>query len=426
MTATNAAAPTLVTGARARILGARSGAAHAGIAVLAATLVWHLSNFLFNSVSARLLGPSGYSELAATMAVLYVASPALLSVQTMTSRTFTLLVAAGGRRAAGGYLRRTLRKLAFVAGAIAVLAFLVGDAGGRLLNVDSDHAVSIAVVGLSISLLTHCQRGALQGGDLLGRFALSTATEAVTKVVGAAVLLVVAGRTVDAAVAAVPLAALCTLIVNSFLVRPFAGTPTGAHAPAIPPRRPAATLLTFVGLAVLLSADVVVAKQFLPSYDAGVYAAVSLCGKTVFFATSAASTILFPRFSAGASRRLLAAGLGIVAGASTVVSLLYFVAPDVIVRPLLGSAFDAAAPYVGWIGVAFGCYGVLYLSALYMLARGRRAGAGAIVVATLLQTSSLALIHGSIGAIVAVQVFVLAAAAAGVAALALTTTGDEE
>jgi hypothetical protein len=94
------------------------------------------------------------------------------------------------------------------------------------------------------------------------------------------------------------------------------------------------------------------------------------------------------------------------------------------VQPLLGSAFDAAAPYVGWIGVAFGCYGVLYLSALYMLARGRRAGAAAIVAATLAQTGSLALFHGSVGRIVAVQVVVLAAAAAVLAVLALATGED--
>ena len=168
----------------------------------------------------------------------------------------------------------------------------------------------------------------------------------------------------------------------------------------------------------------IAAKRFLPSHEAGLYAAVSLCGKTTFFVTSFVSILLFPTFTARreageGSRRLLAWSLAGVLATAWAIAALYFVAPEVVVDPLFGSQYSAADAYVGWIGLAFGCYGVMYLSAMYLLAAGRRIGGAILAVVVGLQLAALLVEHRSVAAIVTVQLVVLALGATTLALAAL-------
>jgi O-antigen/teichoic acid export membrane protein len=387
--------------------------------VLAATLVWHASNFGFNSVSARLLGPSGYSELAATVALLYVASPILVSIQTLTSRAATALTVTGGQEAVRPMVRASTRRLAPVAVLIAVASAAVSPLVGDLLRLPSGLPVAIVVAGLSLSLLTHCQRGALQGTGRFSRYAASTAVEGVAKVVGAAAILLLVARSVDAAAAAIPLAAACTLVVNRALLRALPTSAARGQTAVSPVEHGSvATLTTFILLALLLSADVFAARRFLPGHEAGLYAAVSLCGKVAYFATSAIPVFLFPNFSArrdrgGSGRRLLAGGIAVVVAVSAVIAAGYTFAPKLVLDPLFGARYTGAAGFLGQIAIAFGAYAVTYLSATYLVAC--RSGVGAIILAFVaaIQVIALLIEHSSVASIVHVQMVVL-----GIAALA--------
>ena len=102
----------------------------------------------------------------------------------MTSRTVTSLSATGG--IGGAAVFRAYRSRLLLAGLIAtVIAFAIGDSSAHLLHVHSGIAIAIVVLGLSVSLLTHCQRGVLQGEQQFKRYAVSTSSEAIAKVIGA-------------------------------------------------------------------------------------------------------------------------------------------------------------------------------------------------------------------------------------------------
>ena len=396
-----------------------------GALVFASTLVWHASNFLFNAVTARLLGPSGYAELAATVTIIYVSSPILTSIQTMMSRAATSL------QVAGSFDR--IRPLVDARARVIVLATLVVAAGcsalshqfARFLHLSSGWPIVIVCAGLCVSGVTHCQRGALQGTQLFGRYAASTVVEATTKVVGAAALVGLVSRSPAAAVAAVPVAAACAFVVNSALLRAL---PRGGRAVTQQSIRVRSdswlTVATFGSLSILLSADVLAGKHYLPSSTAGVYAAVSLSGKVVYFATSALSFFLFPFFSERRERNLdarrhLALALGGLCSCSFVLIGAYFLLPQLVIDPLFGSRYSAAAPYLGLIAVAFAGYAVAYLAATYLLAQGVRLGAAVLAVTTGAQLAGLYFRHGSIGEIVDVQVAVFWAGALALCGVAL-------
>jgi O-antigen/teichoic acid export membrane protein len=421
----NAVIAPLRAGTRRQAAVGRRALLRGGTVVLSATLLWHASNFAFNSVAARLLGPSGYAELAATVALLYVASPMLVSVQTMTSRAATALAVEGLEDGIRGLLRVYASRLALVGALVTATAALSSGLLARLLHVHSSIAVAIVVSGLAISLLTHCQRGALQGTSRFGRYAISTSVEAVTKVLWAGLILTLVSRSPDGAVTAVPLAALCTLGANAFLLRFL---PRSSGRPSRPQRLAAnsgATVSTFVLLALLLSADVLAAKRYLPPAAAGLYAAVSLCGKTTFFASSAVSLFLFPFFSERRERgedgrRLLVLAFGAVLACSALIATLYFAAPGIVLDPLFGSGYAPAQAYLGRIALAFGCYALMYLAATYLLAQRSKAGSLALAAVAATQVAALVVEHGSVGAIVRVQLLVLGVGAAVLAATALS------
>jgi O-antigen/teichoic acid export membrane protein len=396
-----------------------------GTLVIASTLVWHVSNFLFNSVAARLLGPAHYGSLAAVVAILYVISPVFVSMQTVASRLTTTLGTDGQWSRVRGLLSFYSVRIGGVFAGLSIVFVLLSGALAEFLNVTSPGAVAILGAAFVTSVFTHMQRGVLQGAREFGRYALSTLVEALVKIVAAVVILVFLWRSVGGGVLAIVVSSAVGALANwrllAFMPKPREQVEQIPH----PYRYSLATLGSLVLLALLLSADVLAAKRYLPAHEAGVYAAVSLCGKIVFFATSAITLFLFPFFSARQdqgrdARGPLAAALGVVSLMALCVVGVYVVAPSVVVVPLFGSDYGDANPYLAVSGLAFGCYAIVYLSAMFLLSQQDGRGPVVLGVALIAQLAGLYVFHSSIWDIVYVLLAVLVVTAGALAALAVT------
>src|SRR4051812_31168384 len=349
-----------------------------GALVMGATLVWHMSNLAFNLVAAHMLGPGSYGDLAAAVTLLYLASPVFVSVQTVASRITTGLwtrADAAGIRAGLQFHARRL----WLGGI--VLAAGVGLASGALasfLRISSGGPLLILACAFPFYVLTHMQRGVLQGALQFRRYSISSVCEAAVKLLATVVVLLVVSRTVEAAVAAIVVSAAVAVAVNWLLLRflPRSGQRAepmpGAYGYSL------LTLGCLVLLAVLLSADIFAAKRYLAPHDAGLYASASLCGKIVFFAVSCLSLVLFPVFSARQeegrdARVIFRKGLVMIGATSAALIAVYVFVPSVVVTPLFGERFSAAAPYLGLMGIAFALYGLVYVSAMFLLSQKRSA-----------------------------------------------------
>ena len=392
-----------------------------GAWVAAATLIWHVSNFAFNSVAARFLGPADFGSLAAVVALLYGASPIMYSVQTVASKLTTSLVESGKLAQVRGLLRFYALRLAFAGLVVGAMVVLFSGALARFLHVESGTPIALLALALTISVPVNVQRGVLQGSMRYRRYATSVGSEAVVKLTAAIVVLVWLWPSVEGAVLTVGIAAVAALIVNGILIR-FLPAPRAKVKPiAHPYRYSLLTLASLTLLALMLSADVLAAKRYLDADTAGLYAAVSLAGKIVFFATSALSLVLFPWFSSRTERGLdakagLSGGLGLIAGISVVVIAIYAFFPEAVITPLFGAEYNAIDGDLPWMGLAFACYATVYLMATYLLSRASTFGIGVLAVTLVGQLGGLFAFHSSITQIIAVEI-----AAFGAAALVLTT-----
>lgn len=387
--------------------------------VLAATLGWHAVNFLFNALAARRLGPDKFGSVAAIVALLYALGPLLLTLHTVSSRVTTELSVAGEETSVRPLLRYYALRVGFATAVAAGAASLLSRPLADFLNLSSPFPLAIACATFPLAAVSHLQRGALQGAGRFGRFAVSIGFEAVTKLALVLVLLLWLWPTVEGAVLSLLLANCLAILAHLVLLRflPRGGVASGVAHPA---RYSLVTLVSLTMLALLFSVDVLAAKRYLGSADAGLYAAVALAGKIVFFATSSVSTVLFPWFSARwerghDSRRPLLAAIAVLAAPSAALVALFFAAPSLVVGPLLGDRYAHAGDYIGWMALAATLYAVANLAGLYLLSQNASTGAAILSVVVLAQLSGLYSFHNSIGVLIAVQVTVI-----GVAAVALT------
>src|SRR5205823_8923233 len=131
--------------------------------VFAATAAWQGSNFAFNMVAARRLGPAGYGALAAVVALLYVASPVLLCVQTVACRLTTARLAQGGPGAARAVLRAGVRPMLGAGVALGAAVAALAAPLAAFLHVGDAAAIVLLGALLALAGVVHLQRGVLQG-----------------------------------------------------------------------------------------------------------------------------------------------------------------------------------------------------------------------------------------------------------------------
>jgi O-antigen/teichoic acid export membrane protein len=393
------------------------------VLVLASTFAWHASSFLFNAGAARLFGVSHYGRLAAVMALLAVASPSFVALQTVASRITTQLSAAGDLYRVRGLVRFYGLRLAFVGVVAACVVALFSTAVARFLRVGSGGPIAILGIVVLLSVLTHLQRGVLQGSAAYARLSASMVTEAITKIVATMVIVAFVWRSVGGALLGIAIAAVMALAANAVLLRFLPRSHKSVDVIAHPYRYSATTLATLALLALLFSADVLAAKRYLDPHDAGLYAAVALCGKIVFFATSAFSPVLFPWFSSRQergvdSRRPLGASLAAVAAVCSTLVAIYFLVPSIVIVPLFGSEYRGAEHYIGWMGIALGAYSIAYLASMYLLSQKIEAGAAVLAVIVIGQLAALYSFHDSVRTLIEVQTAVLGVAAVALVVLA--------
>ena len=409
--------------------------------VFAGAAVGQVAGFVFNAVGAHSLGPARYGTLAASIALLSLASPLFTAVQTVASRETTSLVSRGQTAALPSLLRRY--GLRAVLGAL-VLGAVVAAASGWVSQVfHLGSPLLVVIVGATIPcyMAGHLLGGVLQGMERFHRFAIESVIEgsakAVLGILAVAILFhsPVTGMAAVFASCACGLAAYVALTVPVLRRRPetIASPTTMFESPARVRTSPGivrysmTALATYGLLSLMLSMDTLVAKHYLPSHLAGLYAGISLTGKIVYFATSAMFVVAFPLFSRhhdqgqGSRRPVLASG-AVVAAVSGLIIAVFALRPTWVVAPLLGARYRAADGYVSWMGAIFALYALSYLLCTYLLARRRRSVIALLAVALVIQLAGFFVFHSTIDELMGVLAVSFGVLLVGAAVLAGSAT----
>ena len=306
------------------------------IVLLLGSAVVSAANFGYNIGVARLLGPSDFSHVAAAVTILMLISAVTLSFQLVCTK----LVAKADNAERKAAVFQHLMKRAWAIGlALGAFMLLANSPLTRYLRLSSPWIIILLSVGLTIYVPLGVKRGGLQGTCRFRALSWNMAAEAIIKF-GGALVLIALGFGVLGAVSAISgsvILAFC-LPDDARELRSFAVQ--GVSAPFGEARQ---AIVFFVGQVIISNIDILMVKHFFRPADAGLYAAIALVGRLLYFGAWSIVSAMFPvsaeREGQEPSRSMLAIPLLLVTGMSIVFVLILATFPAFIFQALFGSQF---------------------------------------------------------------------------------------
>jgi dolichyl-phosphate-mannose-protein mannosyltransferase len=313
-----------------------------------------VGNLAFSLVAARLLAPGAFADLSAFLALYLLVHVPAASLSAGSALSPALADALRGR---------ALRIGAAVGAALALCSLPIAAA----LHLPTAMVLALAAAAPTAGLLA-LERGRLYGLGRPRRAAGSLLAEPAVRLGAGVALGALLGPA--GAAAGVTLAGWAALAV--------AHTPGDGSASAAGTGAPVATVLAFLGLAVVQNQDVLVANALLPAGEAGRFAVLSTLGGVAAFATTTVPLMLLPRSAAG-DRRALPAALAVAGALGIAAVAAVAVDPTRLVTAVFGARYAPAAAIAVPYLVAMALLGVSRVLVAHACATGAARPALAIL-----------------------------------------------
>ena len=308
------------------------------LTLLAGSGLVGVTNLIYNVVTARLLGPTGFAHATAVYTLLMLASAITLSFQVVCAK----YVASHDSTEEKNAIFTALHLRAWVAGVvIALLLFLFNRALMRYLNLPDQVLVTLLALGTAFYIPLGVRRGYIQGVHAFSSLAMNFMLEGLVRLGGAYVLIRL-GLGVKGAV----LASVIAVIASYFLARPTpAWKSLSPRGIPIPFGEGLQAIVFFSGQVIINNFDIVLVNHFFVSTQAGIYAAVSLVGRLVNMCAWSVVNTMFPVSAASRSsdreaRPVLFMSLGMVFLILSALIVGLWAIPSFLWRTLFGSHFE--------------------------------------------------------------------------------------
>ena len=327
------------------------------VLVGAATMVGNGAAFLLSMVAARVLGPADFGAFGALIGILLILATVGIATQALAARR--VATAGADRVEVEGQL---IRLATIVGGAMIILGLVAAWPLGAVFTIPAV-AVATGIASLGFVIFGSAAMGIAQGREERIVFSVAFIVLNGSRAAGGILGVVVFGSVVG-----VGIGVLIGCLVGALVA--YRRVCPGAWSAAIPKGMGAELGHIVHALMVLFSltnVDVLLARIFLTETGSSEYSVGVLLAKIAFFLPNAIIIVLFPKMSAGGSRRpvLVATALTAIVGAGvTVIAWLF---GGLVVRILGGPEFVSMGD-VMWLfaleGSAFALIQVLLYSRL--------------------------------------------------------------
>ncbi len=367
------------------------------IFVGAATMVGNGAAYLLSIIAARMLTPEEFGAFGAMLGILIIVSTLSIAVQVLTARRVAVAVA--NRAEVEG---QAIRLSVIVGGAIIVVGLLLSWPLGIVFAIPYA-ALAMGFASLGFVVLGTGSMGVAQGREEHLRFSYGFIANGVSRAAfGVAFVLIFPG--IIGVSAGILVGCAVGAVISYLLVckGAWSGRLTDGGAGEF-----AHVAHALIVLFTLTNVDVLLARIFLTEAQSGEYSVGVLLAKIAFFLPNAIIIVLFPKMTAGDSRRAvyLATGMTAVLGV-LITSFSFGLGPFVI--GVLGGAQYAELAGEAWLfafeGSAFALVQVLLYARL--AAQDRKAVASVWIALVVLVVTVTLWRHDSVAEIVTTVVAV--------------------
>jgi len=265
------------------------------ILLLGSVLVAAL-NFLFNVSIARLLGPALFAQAAAVVTLLMLLSCISLSFQMVCAKFVARNESAGAKSA----VYRTISRRGWQVGIAVALALIVAQKPvADYLRMPNFWVIGVLAIGMAFYNQLGVKRGNLQGWCHFGALSWNYVFEAAAKL-AIAILLVELGYGIFGVVGALSASILAALLLPGPKQQAVLRDSVDADESLGPECIPASfgegmqAIVFFIGQVIINNIDIILVKHFFASELAGLYAAVALVGRLLYFASWQVVSAMFP------------------------------------------------------------------------------------------------------------------------------------
>jgi O-antigen/teichoic acid export membrane protein len=388
-----------------------SGFFRHGLLVFVSTTVVNALGYAFHFAISRRIGVEQYGVLSALNAALSIGLVVSQIVSTVVVKYAAEFRAAGDEARLAALTRRLMRFGAIAAVVVIAAGLAATKPIAAFLQIQNLLAVALWVTIIGLGMWTPILRSIFQGVEDFGVYAISIVLESFGKAL-LGIGLVYAGFGVDGAFTGWALGSVIALGYTAWAaLRRFGKLPDATLF--IDFRRLALTMtnvsLATVLLTSLAYSDVVVVKHFADPTTAGLYGALSLAGKILFFLVGFVPTIVLPKASRIALSGQSPAGVFlqalvvIVALSGTGLAAYYFF-PLLVITTLAGASFAPAAPYVFSYGLAMVLLAGINVIVIYKIGIHRFDFVPPLALCAVGEVVGISLHHGSLGDVIGVLI----------------------
>jgi len=400
---TDVAAAQSETGSRALLAG--------GTLLALAMFAANGGNYLLNVVLGRWLTPPEFADANLMVTLMLLVTAVAVSLQLIAARFAGINQVTGDNNDTIA-MARGLERWALVAG-IALAVLLAGGATVWRDFFNSASAWPFVILGLGMPayLVQAVGRGVLQGELRFRDLSRTFMHEMLVRVV-LGIGLVALGFGVTGATVALSVSFVATwLSVRTALHWDSAAGGRGkVERKVLSYAGPVGVLL--LGQIIINNGDVLISKRGLDPNEAGVYAAIALVGRAVFFLSWSVATTLFPaaaqRNEAGEeSHSLLHAGLAAVAalGVGAVVGARLL--GGTVLGRVFGEAYGGVSNQLAYYALATAVFAMANLMVSHYLALGQLREAFIMLAGALVQTVLLLAARNTIDDLIRAQVIAM-------------------
>lgn len=371
-----------------------------GIIIVFGTLVGSVANYLYNTLTGRLLGPSEYGSFTSLLSLMAIITVPIWAIQTVAAKFTSKFIAEDKWPKVKGLILILHQRLWAIGLVITLLVMILAGPINRFLNLTDRTPLLILALTFFVSFLIPINRGAIQGMQSFFQLSLNTSLEAMFRL-SLGLLLIWLGLRLSGAIAGVVAATYLAYIFSFLPLRRIYHYSSERVDKKTILEYSAPTLTVILCLTVLVNVDVMMAKHFLPATEAGYYGALSTVAKIIFYFSGPIVSVMFPMISdlyAKGERHfhlLLTTLLGVF-GASLLILVFFTLAPKLTINLLYGQQFVAIWYHLPSMGIVMLCYGLVNVMANYFLSIGQMKFVPYLASFTVLEIIALLLFHSSI------------------------------
>lgn len=387
-----------------------------GTVLFFASLSGGVFNFLFQIFMGRTLSVEDFGSMNALFSAILVTGVPAAAMVTALSRDVSTLNSGGRLAEAGRIYGGSLAKMALYGAAVLCVSAVFRKNISLGLGLGSEWVPVVAAAGLLFAFVLAVNLGVLQGLRRYRYFGAGIGLPAPLKLLFGGAL-VAAGFGIGGAVAGFSISILAVLVLTTLPVfRRFSPVNrAGRRACArrgLGPRR----LVYSFAFAFITNIDMIMVKLYFPAREAGLYAAASVLGKSVLYASSFSTQAFFAgTFHRGRNAwKLLDRGLLRILAVLALVAPALMLFPESLIGLLFGPAFSEAAPVLRAYALAAAFMSIAGLLTAYSASRADSGFLFILISISALLPFALARMPQSLIAVVL---------ASGTAALVLSLTG---